>query len=184
MQPYQDRGVKDKERYKKEIREYRELLKLYKGVIPPGMGMGKGSARDRKVEVEVEDEGKEEEVDMTQEDVKEVVVKKEVIKEVNVKLEDSKDVKKDVNDLAVADPSVKGTTDGSHNFLAAMDIEIEPPQEATPRQAECGSNGAARPLLGISMHELPVSSPYLTPEEQSVDAERLEGEGLSEDAFD
>lgn len=186
MQPYQDRGVKDKERYKKEIREYRELLKLHKGVIPPGMGMGKGSAKDRKEQVEEDDvkEEEEEEVDMTQEDVKEVVVKKEVIKEVNVKLEDSKDVKTDVTDVAVAEASVKGTTDGSHNFLAAMDTEIEPRPDATPRQLECGSNGAARPLLGISMHELPVSSPYLTPEEQSVDAERLEGEGLSEDAFD
>lgn len=184
LQPYQDRGVKDKERYKKEIREYRELLKLHKGVIPPGMGMGKGSAKDRKEQVEEDNVKEAEKVDMTQEDVKEVVVKKEVIKEVNVELEDSKDVKTDVTDVAVAEASVKGTTDGSHNFLAAMDIEIEPRLEAIPRQLECGSNGAARPLLGISKHELPESSPYLTPEEQSVDAERLEGEGLSEDAFD
>lgn len=188
VQPYQDRGVKDKERYKKEIREYRELLKLHKGVIPPGMGMGKGSAKDRKEEVEednVKDEKEDlEEEDMTQEDVKEVVVKKEVIKEVTVKLEDSKDVKMDVTDVAVVEASVKSTTDGSHNFLAAMDIEIEPRLEAVPRKQECGSNGAAKPLLDISMHELPASSPYLTPEEQSIDGERLEGEGLSEGAFD
>ncbi|CAM6017413.1 unnamed protein product [Sphagnum balticum] len=37
--PYQEQGVKDKERYLKEIREYKELLKLHHGVIPAEIPM-------------------------------------------------------------------------------------------------------------------------------------------------
>ncbi|CAK9207182.1 unnamed protein product [Sphagnum jensenii] len=37
--PYQEQGVKDKERYLKEIREYKELLKLHDGVIPAEIPM-------------------------------------------------------------------------------------------------------------------------------------------------
>jgi hypothetical protein len=39
LQPYQEQGVKDKERYLKEVREYKELLKLHDGVIPAEIPM-------------------------------------------------------------------------------------------------------------------------------------------------
>jgi hypothetical protein len=46
VQPYQDRGVQDKERYKLELRQYLELRKPQNGKIPTGLAISEHDVED------------------------------------------------------------------------------------------------------------------------------------------
>ncbi|CAM6023776.1 unnamed protein product [Sphagnum balticum] len=48
--PYQEQGVKDKERYLKEMKEYRELLKVHQGVIPADIPMLRKKKKRKNIE--------------------------------------------------------------------------------------------------------------------------------------
>jgi hypothetical protein len=50
IQPYQEQGVKDKERYLKEMKEYRELLKVHQGVIPADIPMLRKKKKRKNIE--------------------------------------------------------------------------------------------------------------------------------------
>ena len=142
MQPYQDRGVQDKERYKIELREYLELLKSQNGKIPTELAIEHAN------EVAKED---------AKENLKEAVVDAAIDAAVDVAVNNAVDVciddVVDVTTRAVTDATV-----GSNHILPAAAADDTTGKPAVPGANATGvsaavdaTNGSYNPIAAVGI---------------------------------
>lgn len=143
VQPYQDRGVQDKERYKIELRQYLELLKSHNGNIPTELAISEHDVEDAKEKLE------------------EAVVDAAIDVAVDVAVNNAVDVSVD----DVVDVTTKAVTDatvGSHHTLpaaAASDVAaaVDTPGNVAVTEAPGVSpvvdatNGTYNPIAAVDV---------------------------------
>lgn len=124
VQPYQDRGVQDKERYRIEIRKYLELLKSQNGTIPTELAAAQDKVEDAK------------------EKLKEAVVDAAIDVAVDVAVNNAVDVSVDdvVDDIATTDDAPVG----NHHFPAASDDHT-----GEPITHDAATNGSFHPVAAV-----------------------------------
>lgn len=138
VQPYQDRGVQDKERYKIELRKYLELLKSQNGTIPTELA----------AQHDVED---------AKEKLKEAVVDAAIDVAVDVAVNNAVNVSVD----DVVDVATKSVTDapvGNHNFPAASDVAAGDTGKAVTGASDVGdvvdaTNGSYNPASAVDVED-------------------------------